>query len=294
LQLISVYKNGTGGHVGGLVNVATGASSITAFSLGANDYFVLAGGLAAPDQIWNSLSAPTLNKTISVMILGSVRSVNLLNYTLPGSYAGISYLQSFGFAFDQASGFLIGINSSVRTSVTGILDLDFAIEMVDNNVWGNAHLPDFDLGTDPTSLNVAANASGNSTITLHRFYGFSATVNLSVNSSPSGVSCSVSPNRFPMGGSDTSTLSCKGSPGTYTVMVEGNGGYSTHSTPITVTVNSAAMPTHPASSLSTPLIYGGIGVAVVVAALVAFLVLRRRPDELVVSLGEASNSPAQA
>jgi hypothetical protein len=279
--------------VGGLVNVATGASNITAFSLGANDYYVLAGGLAAPDQIWNTLSAPTLNKTISEMVLGSVKSVNLLNSTLSGSYMGISYLQSFDFAFDQSSGFLIEIKSSVRTNVAGILELDFAIGMVDNNVWGSAHLPDFDLSADPTSLSVAANASGNSTITLHRLYGFSATVSLSI-ASASGVSCSLSANSLAMGSPDTSTLSCNVSPGTYTLVVEGNGGYSVHNASITVAVSATPLFAQLISILSTPLVYGGIGVAAVLAVLVSFLVLRRKPRAAVVTPGDTSTPAIQA
>ena len=294
LQLISVYKNGTGGHVGGLVNVETGASNITAFSLGANDFFVLAGGLAAHDHIWNTLSAPTLNKTISEMVVGSLRNVNLLNYTVPGSYMGVGYLQSFNFTFDQSSGFLIEINSSLRTNVTGILELDFAIGMVDNNIWGTAHLPDFDLSVDPTTVNATGNTPANSTITLHRLYGFSATVSPSATPSTSGVSCSVSPNSLTMGGPDTSTLSCRGSPGTYTIIVEGNGGYSKHSTPLAVTVSPGPVPTQPASTLSGPLLYGGVGIAAVVAALVAFLLLRRKPRGAGVAPSYPSTPATQA
>src|SRR5207249_5786558 len=105
IQLISIYKNGTGARVGGLVNVATGASNITAFTLSTSDYFLLAGGLEAPNQIWNTLSAPSFNKTVNEMVLGSPRNVNFLNYSLPGDYLGFSYLQSLGFAFDQSSWF---------------------------------------------------------------------------------------------------------------------------------------------------------------------------------------------
>ena len=219
LQLITIYKNGTGAKAGGLVNVATGASNITAFSTGTRDYFVLAGGLEAPDKIWNTLSAPTLNRTANEIVLGSARNVNFLNYSLQGSYLGFSYVESVGLAFDRSSGFLIDTNSSVRTTITGILALDFAIGMVDNNVWRSAYLPDFDLSANPTSVNAAANISGNSTITLHRLYGFTGTVNLSTTTSASGLSCSVSPSNLPMGGSDISTLSCRGSPGTYAVTV---------------------------------------------------------------------------
>jgi hypothetical protein len=293
LQLISVYKNGTGGHVGGLVNVATGASNITAFSLGANDYFVLAGGLATHDQIWNNLSAPILNKTISEMVVGSLRKVNLLNYTVPGYYMGVGYLQSFNFTFDQSSGFLIDINSYLRTNTAGILELDFGIGMVDNNVWGNAHVPDFDLSANPPSVNNAANASGNSTITLHRLYSFSATVRLSATSSASGISCSFAANTLSKGGSDTSTLSCRGSPGIYTVTIEGDGGYSVHNASVTFTVRAVPTTTQPASNLPMTLIYGGIGLAAVIVALAALLFFRRKPSSAIVASGDASTPAVQ-
>jgi hypothetical protein len=276
LQFLSIFKNGTGAHRGALVSVATGASNVTAFSLGSNDYFLLAGGLAAPDQIWNTVSAPKFNKTINEMVLGSSRNVNFLNYSAPSSYLGVPFLESLGFAFDQSTGFLIDVNVSLRTIIPGTVKLDFEIAMVDNNVWGNAHVPDFSLSADPTSVNIAGNASGNSTITLHRLYGFSATVSLTAPASASGISCSLSPSSLPMGGSDKSSLLCRSSSGTYTVRVEGNGGYSTHRTSITVTVKAGPLPSQPASSLSMPLVYGGIAVAAVVAALVAFF-LRRKP-----------------
>jgi len=294
LQLISIFKNGTGTHAGGLVNVATGASNITAFTTGTMDYFVLAEGLQATNPIWDTSLAPTLNSTLNQLVLGSQRNVNFLNYSLPGSYLGFSYLQSIHLAFDQSSGFLTYVNSSVTSSIPGLLELDVAISMVDNNVWGNAHIPDFDLGAVPTSVNSAANTFGNSTITLHRLYGFTATVKLSARSSASGISCSFSANSLQNGSSDSSILSCRGSPGTYTVRVEGNGGYSVHNTSIPFTVSAAPMSPEPASIFSMPLVYGGIAVAAVVAVLVSILFLRRKPSWAVVSSGVASTPVTQA
>jgi hypothetical protein len=290
LELISIFANGTGVDEGASVNVASGTSNVTVFSQGAGDYFLLAGSLQAPDQIWSTASARSLTATSSEMILGEIRTVNFLNFSVSGSQYGTTYSGPAGFAFDQSSGLLIEFTIKLSTLGTSTTELDLAIGMVDNNVWGNAHMPDFDLSADPTSVSTAENTSANSTVTLHRLYGFSATVSLSANSSANGVSCSVSPNRLPMGGSDTSTLSCRGSPGTYTVTVEGNGGYSTHSTPITVTVSAAPMPTQPASTLSAPLIYGGIGVAAVIAVLVSFFFLRRRSSGALVASGDASSS----
>jgi hypothetical protein len=292
LEFVSIFKNGTGTHAGGLVNVATGDSNITAFSTGTRDYFVLAGGLQAPNRTWDIPSAPTLNNTVNEIVLGSPRNVNFLNYSLPGSYFGFSYKQSVRLAFDQFSGFLIYVNSTVTSNTPGLLRLDVEIGMANNNVWGNAHMPNFDLSADPTSANATGSASGNSTITLHRLYGFTATVSLSTIASAGGISCSLYPNNLPMGGSDTSMLSCKGSPGTYTVTVVGNGGYSTHNASITVAVG--ATPGQPASVFSMPLFYGGVGIAVAVAVLAALLFLRRRPTETAIAPSDASAPASQS
>jgi hypothetical protein len=288
LELISIFKNGTSAHEGALVNVATGASNVTAFSLAANDYFLLSGGLEYPNQLWNTPSAPSINKTINEMILGSSRNVNFLNYSMPGSYLGLAYSEHFGFAFDQSSGFLIQINFSLRTIIPGTVTLDVTIAMVDNNVWGNARTPDFDLTSTPTNVNIVGDNSGNSTVTLHRLYGYSGTVILSAKASASGISCSFSANSLPMGGPDRSTLTCRGSPGTYTIKVEGNGGYSMHDTSINVTVIAAPKPPQPASNLSVSLVYGGLGVAAVVAAVLSFLFLRKRHRGARLAPGETS------
>jgi hypothetical protein len=298
LQLLSIFKNGTGAHRGALVNVATGASNVTlssiaALSLGSNDYFLLAGGLVAPNQIWNTASAPKLNKTINEVILGSSRKVNFLNYSAPGLFQGVGFTEFLGFAFDQSSGFLIEINVSIRTIIPGTVNLDFEIAMVDNNVWGNAHMPDFNLSANPTRVSIIGDNSGNSTITLHRLYGYSGTVGLSATVA-AGISCSFSTNSLVMGGSDRSTLSCKGPPGTYTVTVEGRGGYSTHDTAITFAVSAPPKPTQPASNLSMPLVYGGIGIAGIAAALIAFLVFKRKSSRAGVAPVDTSLPSTQA
>src|SRR6266571_5668545 len=294
LELISIFKNGTGSHEAAIVNVATGTSNVTVFSQSVNDYFLLAGGLRPPDRIWNTSSARTLTSTSNEMVLGKMRTVNFLNFSVSGSQYGTTYSGPAGFAFDQSSGLLVDFNIKLTTTGTSTTMLDIAIRMVDNNVWHNAYLPDFDLSADPTSVSATANISGNSTITLHRLYGFTGTVSLSTTTSASGLSCSVSPSSLPMGGSDTSTLSCRGSPGTYTVTVEGNGGYSVHSTPITVTLSAAPIPAQPASILSNPLFDGGIGIAAIVVAIATLVFLRRKPRSAVVVSGDASAPAVQA
>jgi hypothetical protein len=289
LELISIYKNGTGAHAGALVNVATGTSNVTAFSLGRmGDYFVLAGNLQAGDHVWDTASAPRFNTTSSEIVLGGMRTVNHLNVSMSGSSYGMAFSGFVVSDFDQSSGFIIDIRFSVSSTGNYATRLDFTIGMVANNIWGTAYLPDFDLSTDPPSVNAVGNTSATSTVTLHRLHGFSATVHLSATTSSSDVSCSLSSYSLPMGGSDTSTLSCTGSPGTYAVTVEGNGGYSVHNASITVTVSAIPLFAQLIGILSMPLVYGGIGVAAVVTALGSFLFLRRKPRASAVTPGDAS------
>ena len=300
LRLITIYKNGTGSQEGAIVDVATGSSNVTSLAGGApGDYFVLAGNLQVSDHIWDDPSAPTFNSTSTEMVLDSSRSVNFLNYSSSFSSYGSSFSTSSGFAFDQASGVLIEVSFSITTTgIAGDIQISFALGMVDNNIWGTANLPDFGLSADPTTLNIVGSETGTSTISLTRSPGFSATVKLTATPSSSSVTCSLSTDSLAMGGSDTSTLSCAGPSGTYTVMIEGNGGYSVHDTSVTVSrtsnTNPAPTTTQPASSLPMPVVYGGIGVAAVVAALVAFLFLRRRPSGAVVAPGDAQAPATQA
>src|SRR5205807_5770361 len=82
LELISIFKNGTGAHEAAIVNVAAGTSDITVVSQSVSDYFLLAGGLQAPDPIWNTPLARSLTATSSEMILGEMRTVNFLNFSV--------------------------------------------------------------------------------------------------------------------------------------------------------------------------------------------------------------------
>src|SRR5438093_8462845 len=300
LQLITIYKNGTGSREGAIVDVATGSSNVTSLAGGApGDYFVLAGNLQVSDTIWDDPSAPTFNSTSPETVLGSPRSVNFLNYSSSFSSYESSFSTSSGFAFDRVSGVLIEVSFSITTTgYAGDTQINFALGMVDNNICGTANLPDFGLSADPTTVNIVGSATGTSTISLTRSPGFSATVKLTATPSSSSVTCSLSTDSLAMGGSDTSTLSCAGPSGTYTVTIEGNGEYSVHDTSVTVSrtsnTNPAPTTTQPASSLPMPVVYGGIGVAAVVAALVAFLFLRRRPNGAVVAPGEPQAPPTQA
>jgi len=234
LQLISIYKNGTGSQEGALVDVATGYSNITAFGQLSGDYFVLATNLHAGNQLWSNPS-PTFNTTHIETVVGAMRSVNFLNSSMTCTSMGTTYSSTAGFAYDQSSGFLIEINTSIKIALA-TTELDFRLAMVDSNIWGMAHLPDFGLTASPTTVNIVGSASGTSTVSLTSSYGFDATVKLTAAPSSSSITCSLSSSSLATGSSDASTLSCAGSPGTYTVDISGNAGFAIHGTSVTVNI----------------------------------------------------------
>lgn len=145
--------------------------------------------------------------------------------------------------------------------------------------------PDFTLATSPDRVSVSAGQTANSTITVGD-YGVYGNVTLATTVSPSGADCTLSKTRLPIipglisGG--RSTLSCHGSPGTYTVMITATIGSLTHSRTVTVTVESAPVKpsTSPGFSLfGLPLIqsYGVIaGIIGVVVALAGIAVYSRQ------------------
>ena len=283
LSQIAVYKNGTATQDGALVDVDTGMSNVTSFATGTpTNYFVLAGNLQAGDRVWNTNDAPTLNETVSRPVLGAQREVNLLNFTSSYDIFGSRFSYTAGIAFDAVSGVFVDIAVSLSgTGSFGNSQIKFAIVMVDNNIWLGSSLPDFSLDANPTTVSVNQGSPGTSTVTIVRTDGFSPTVALTATSSPDGLSCSLFPASLSASGSDTSTLSCSGSPGTYTVTVIGNGGYTSHEKSIIFNVAPSANPT-PAQSASQqiPVLYIGAGIAaVVIIILSALLLLMRKPEE---------------
>src|SRR2546427_5839118 len=155
--------------------------------------------------------------------------------------------------------------------------------MVDNNIWSSppsTSYPDFGISTTPPTVSTIQTSHANSTITITRMRGFTATVILTAASSSSGLTCTLSQTKLVKGGADKSQLSCSGSPGSYTVTVTGNSGYTTH--PATATINiqntppAKAAPATILDLLQTPAGYGGIAAAGIIIALLALLFTRRK------------------
>ncbi|TMI18269.1 hypothetical protein E6H33_01330 [Candidatus Bathyarchaeota archaeon] len=98
---------------------------------------------------------------------------------------------------------------------------------------------DFTLKMNPDSLSTDSGTEANSTITV-RSYGFIGTVDFAFSVSPAGINCTLSKPSTPVGAgygpSGNSTLSCRGSPGTYTVTITGKSGSLSRSAMMTMNV----------------------------------------------------------
>jgi hypothetical protein len=98
----------------------------------------------------------------------------------------------------------------------------------------NYTVQDFTIVASPTSVTVNAGVAGVSTITVKALDGFDGTVALTYSVLPStGLTCTLSPTNIP--GSGTSSLSCSGSAGTYTVTIVATSSSLSHVATVTYT-----------------------------------------------------------
>ena len=106
--------------------------------------------------------------------------------------------------------------------------------------------PNFTITASPASLTVVQGTNGTNTITITSQNSFSSATTLTATGLPSGVTAafSVNPVTPPANSSATSVLtftaSATAATGTVTVTVTGTSGTLSHSTPITLTVNSSS------------------------------------------------------
>ncbi len=136
------------------------------------------------------------------------------------------------------TGFSCGVGYD---QVTGVGTVD-GTALINN--WGSSSpTPDFAIAAAPSSLTIAAGASGTSTITTTVSGGFSSSVALSATGAPSGTTVSFSPTSIAAPGSGSSTMTVSvGSTttaGSYTITVKGVGGSKTHTATVSLTVGGA-------------------------------------------------------
>ncbi len=139
-------------------------------------------------------------------------------------------------------------------------------------------VPDFEMSSSSSSLNLEEGSSGSTKITITPENGFTGTATLIV-ASPTGISCGLSSTNIESSG--TSTLTCNSSTaGNYAVTIMANGGARPH----TATVNVYVAAPSPASPVPSPIaglapaiFYGTmVGIIVVIVVAGTVLILRSR------------------
>src|SRR2546421_2307209 len=115
---------------------------------------------------------------------------------------------------------------------------------------GGAPAPDFSVSASPASQTVVQGNPASYTVTVTPSGSFNGSVSLSVSGLPSGANATFNPN--PINGSGTSTLTITTSAstpaGSYLRTITGTSGGLTHSTTVTLVVNSARSPNFSLSS----------------------------------------------
>ena len=101
---------------------------------------------------------------------------------------------------------------------------------------------DFSIAANPTTVSVTQGGSGPATISTAVTSGSAESVALSVTGLPSGVTAGFSPTPITAGASSTLTLTVGGSvaPGSYPLTVTGTAASATHTTPVSLQVNSSS------------------------------------------------------
>src|SRR3989475_8378269 len=236
LNLATVYQNGTGTHMGVLLDVSTGYSNSTTSlgpQAGPGDFFLVAAGLQAHDHLFSSGDPRTFNKTVTELVAGQQRTVNVLNNTITttttSNYGSTTSTFSIRFYYDQQTGIFVKLLFAFSiTGSFGSSESDFTMGMTDNNIWRTSVYPDFGLNISPATVNAAQASHANSTITISRNNGFSATAKLTITSSSNSLTCVLSESKLANGGPDKNILSCNGPPGSYTATINRDSRYTSH------------------------------------------------------------------
>jgi hypothetical protein len=171
----------------------------------------------------------TVNLSVSGLPSGATGSFN------PASVAGSG---NSTLSVSTGSTTPAGTYTLTITGTSGSLTNSTTVTLVINSV----PTPDFAVSATPSSQTVTAGSGTTYTTTVSALNGFTGTVSLSVSGLPSGASGSFNPTS--VAGSGNSTLSVSTSSttpaGTYTLTITGTSGSLTHSTTVTLVVNSAA------------------------------------------------------
>ncbi|HUI81674.1 MAG TPA: hypothetical protein VLY24_27310 [Bryobacteraceae bacterium] len=172
-----------------------------------------------------------------------------LNGTLADLYADAAGAPSSALYIDNYRDIVSGTAGSFSTGagwdmVTG-LGSPLANSLVPSYLVNQSSGSDFSLSGSPGSQTVLQGSATSYTVTASSFNGFNGSVSLSASGLPNGASATFTPNSI-SNGSGASTMSVTTSAstpaGTYTLMIKGTGNGLSHTTPVTLVVNTAPTP----------------------------------------------------
>lgn len=255
-------------------------------SLEALPQAIIASGLTAPDAIGADPSV-TLNLTLTRMVVGVPRTVNIFNETVlrPAYQSGVPCLSggyglscsnatiSYGFAWDQASGIEVGSTYSVKyNSTEGSAKGTSSLALVSTNIFASLSPQDFTIQVSP-SIEFQTGSSGTATITLSSQSGFDSSITLTVDT-PTMIACTLDHKTIQSSG--IATLTCSGEPGTYTVTIYASSKYSTKQTQTNVKIDTLSTSNQPSNNFRMAYVFIAAAAVAFVTIVGAIAILKRR------------------
>src|SRR6266487_1582428 len=236
IKINQVTNPNVGAHASGILSIR-----VSGFSVVTNSTSVRfnGGGSATVSDTWTSLGNPAATNgfagalAISNTVTGPTGTGQLAaTCTTPVTLvAGGSAAGTCTFSGTLAGAYTVVIRGTGGTNNDMTNSTSVAVTI--------ASTADFQISASPTSVTVNAGVAGTSTITVTSSGTFNQAVALTASVSPAGLTCSLTPASVtpPAGGTATSTLSCSGPQGTYTVTVTGTStGFTTKTATVTYTV----------------------------------------------------------
>src|SRR6266567_164240 len=156
---------------------------------------------------------PTTSAITVTSLLGFTGDVSFTSFMIPPTGLTVSCTTVAGSMGTSTCTYASTTAGTYAVLITGTSG------MRTHSLYIAVFVSDFTVSSTPSAVTFTSGTTGNSTITISALSGFSGTVVLSVPPTPSGISCSLTvtttgPPLYP-----TSSLSCTGSPGSYTVTV---------------------------------------------------------------------------
>jgi hypothetical protein len=121
------YANGTSRSIGWVEDVQTGTRNMSSAIP-----WIIAGSLVAPESIYNSPVASTIEHTVQGVYAGSVRTVNIINSTQPepGGFSKIVQI------WDEKTGVLLGFDLNYTVSNANYhVSASASTQMTQTSLW---------------------------------------------------------------------------------------------------------------------------------------------------------------